>query len=31
VVKNLKGKFSAGFDEIPENLVKQCINTLKNL
>jgi hypothetical protein len=29
VVKNLKGKFSAGFDEIPENLVKQCIKHIK--
>jgi hypothetical protein len=25
VVKKLKGKLSAGFDEIPENLVKRCI------
>ena len=24
VINNLKGKFSAGYDEIPEYLVKQC-------
>jgi hypothetical protein len=29
VVKNLKGKFSADFDETPENLVKQCIKHIK--
>lgn len=29
VTKNLKGKFSAGSDEIPE--VKQCINHSKKL
>jgi hypothetical protein len=29
VVKNSKGKFSAGFDEIPENLVKQCMKHIK--
>jgi hypothetical protein len=29
VVKHLKGKFLAGFDEIPENLVKQCIRHIK--
>jgi hypothetical protein len=24
--KNSKGKLSPGFDEIPENVLKQCIN-----
>jgi hypothetical protein len=27
--KNFKGKLSSGFDEIPENVVKQCINYIK--
>jgi hypothetical protein len=25
VIKNLKTKFSAGYDEIPEYVVKQCV------
>jgi hypothetical protein len=29
VTKNLKGNFSAGYDEIPEFLVKQCIKYIK--
>jgi hypothetical protein len=29
VVKKLKGKFSTGFYEIPENLVKRCIKHIK--
>jgi hypothetical protein len=29
VTKRLKGKCSAGFDEIPEFLVKQCIQNIK--
>jgi hypothetical protein len=29
VTTNLKGKFSAGHDEIPERLVKQCIEHIK--
>jgi hypothetical protein len=29
VTRSLKGKFSAGFDEIPEYLVKQCIENIK--
>jgi hypothetical protein len=29
VTKSLKGKFSSDFDEIPENLVKQCIKHIK--
>jgi hypothetical protein len=29
VTNNLKGNSSAGFDEIPEFLVKQCICYLK--
>ena len=28
VINTLKGKFSAGFDEIPEFLVKRCLFTL---
>jgi hypothetical protein len=27
----LKGKLSAGFGEIPENIFKQCNNTLKSI
>jgi hypothetical protein len=30
VVSKLKGKPSAGFDEIPEFLVKECIQSIKN-
>jgi hypothetical protein len=29
VVSKLKGKFSAGYDEIPEKLVKECIQFIK--
>jgi hypothetical protein len=29
VTKNLKGIFSAGYDEIPDHLVKQCIKFIK--
>jgi hypothetical protein len=29
VAKSLKGKFSAGFDDMPEYLVKQCIQHVK--
>jgi len=29
--KNLKGKLSAGFGKIPENIFKQCKNTLKSI
>jgi hypothetical protein len=31
VTKNLKGNFSAGYDEIPELLVKHCIKHIKTL
>jgi len=31
VINTLKGKFSAGFDEIPEFLVKQCFYYIKKL
>ena len=27
--KNLKGKATAGYDDIPENLVKYCIHLIK--
>ena len=30
VINKLKGKFSAGFDEIPEFLVKRCTHHIKN-
>jgi hypothetical protein len=30
VTSKLKGKFSAGYDEIPERTVKQCIQFIKN-
>jgi hypothetical protein len=30
VVSKLKGKASAEFDEIPEFLVKECIQNIKN-
>jgi hypothetical protein len=30
VIKSLKGKLSSGYDEIPECLVKKCINYVKN-
>jgi hypothetical protein len=29
VTKNLKGNFSAGYDEIPDHLVKQSIKLIK--
>ena len=29
VINKLKGKFSAGFDEIPESLVKRCTHHIK--
>jgi hypothetical protein len=29
VIKSLKGKLSSGYDEIPECLVKKCINYIK--
>jgi hypothetical protein len=29
VTSKLKGKFSAGYDEIPDNMVKQCIQFIK--
>jgi hypothetical protein len=29
LVSKLKGKFSAGYDEIPEKLVKECIQFIK--
>jgi hypothetical protein len=29
VNSTLKGKFSAGYDEIPDNIVKQCIQFIK--
>jgi hypothetical protein len=29
VTKSLKGKSSAGFDDIPESLVNQCIQYIK--
>jgi hypothetical protein len=29
VTSKLKGKFSAGYDEIPDNIVKQCIQFIK--
>jgi hypothetical protein len=29
VVSKLKGKLSAGYDEIPEKLVKECIQFIK--
>jgi hypothetical protein len=29
VVKTLKGKYSAGYDKIPECLVKECIQFIK--
>jgi len=29
VIKNSKGKFSAGYDEIPEYVVKQCAKICK--
>jgi hypothetical protein len=29
VTNKLKGKFSAGYDEIPEMMVKQCIQFIK--
>ena len=29
VINKLKGKFSAGFDEIPEFLVKRCTHHIK--
>jgi len=29
VINTLKGKFSAGFDEIPEFLVKCCLHCIK--
>jgi hypothetical protein len=29
LTKGLKGKLSAGYDEIPEYLVKQCIKYIK--
>jgi hypothetical protein len=28
--KNFKGKYSAGIDEIPDYVVKKCIETIKN-
>ena len=30
IINTLKGKSSAGFDEIPEFLVKRCSNYIKN-
>jgi hypothetical protein len=30
VTNSLKGKLSTGYDEIPEYLVKKCINHVKN-
>jgi hypothetical protein len=30
VIKNLKGKFSAGYDEIPKYVVKQCARLTLN-
>jgi hypothetical protein len=29
VTSKLKGKFSAGYDEIPDNIAKQCIQFIK--
>jgi hypothetical protein len=29
VISKLKGKFLAGYNEIPENIVKQCIQLIK--
>jgi hypothetical protein len=29
VIRKLKGKFSAGYDEIPEFVVKQCAMSIK--
>jgi hypothetical protein len=29
VIKNLKGKFSVGYDEIPEYVVKQCASFIR--
>jgi hypothetical protein len=31
IAKKLKIKSSAGYDEIPDMIVKQCIHTLKSL
>jgi hypothetical protein len=31
VIKSLRGKSSAGFDEIPEYLVKRCSHYIKKL
>jgi hypothetical protein len=31
VIKSLRGKSSAGFDEIPEYLAKKCLHYIKNL